>query len=176
MNSNKIDKSSEMEQNECKLNTGLSDNMNDEIKENKDGLDKILKKPVHRLEREKIQALSLGSHGENYRQRKNQGVSNVPDCESLDKVLVKHVSRLEKEKMRLNSEGERLEEVKRSQKHNHLETSEEGSLDQILVKHKSKLEREKMVAAQQLGNPISHSMSRQEARERELQEAWGGLS
>ncbi|KAI4295744.1 hypothetical protein L6164_035756 [Bauhinia variegata] len=175
--SNKIGKSSEIEQNECKVNSGLSssEDVNDEIEENKNGLDKILKKPVHRLEREKLQALSLGSHGEDYRQRKSHGVNNVPDCESLDMILVKHVSRLEKEKMRLNAEGERPE-VKRIQRNSHLETSEEGGLDQILVKHKSRLEREKMVAAQQLDNPINHSVSRREARERELQEAWGGLS
>lgn len=170
-----IDTSSKVEKKDCKL-ISLSDGSNDNIEENKDGLEKILKKPVHRLEREKMQALSLGSHGENYRQRKNHGAVNVTDWESLDKVFVKHVSRLEKEKMRINS-GEERAEVKRSHRNIHLETNEEGGLDQVLVKHKSKLEREKMVvAAQQSENPVSLSMARREGRERELQEAWGGLS
>ncbi|KAG4984407.1 hypothetical protein JHK87_029156 [Glycine soja] len=81
-------------------------------------------------EREKLNALSLGSHAENYKQRMNHGATNV-----LDKVLVKHVSKLEKEKMRINS-GEEWGPVKRSHRNIHSETNE--------------------------------------ARERELQEAWGG--
>ncbi|XP_028796275.1 uncharacterized protein LOC114751773 [Neltuma alba] len=211
----------ETEQNGCKLDADPSsvDGANNEIEDDKDSLDKILIKPVHRLEREKIHAMSLGSHDENYRQRKNQGVTNAADYESLDKILVKHVSRLEKEKMRLrsgedkfevkriqrnthletNEEGgldqilikhkSRLERekmrlkpeeeslVKRSQRSNNMQTNEEGSLDQILIKHKSRLEREKVVASQQQQeNTISHSKARREERERELQEAWGGLS
>ncbi|CAJ2630449.1 unnamed protein product [Trifolium pratense] len=174
-----------------KENTGLSstfysdealdrkENINlNMIEENKDGLEKILVKPVHRLEREKLQALSQGSRVENYRQRKNHGVTSAADCESLDKVLVKRVSRLEKEKIKINS-GEEWGEVKKSNRNNHLETNEEsgGGLDQVLVKHKSRLEREKMAAAAQPEeNPISYSVARRKARERELQEAWGGLS
>jgi len=148
------------------------------IEENKDGLEKILVKPVHRLEREKLQVLSQGSRVENYRQRKSHGATNVADCESLDKVLVKRVSRLEKEKIKI---GDEWGEVKKSHRNNHLETNEEGGggLDQVLVKHKSRLEREKMAAAaaaQQQDNPISFSVARRKARERELEEAWGGLS
>ncbi|GAU15009.1 hypothetical protein TSUD_48040 [Trifolium subterraneum] len=149
------------------------------IEENKDGLEKILVKPVHRLEREKLQALSQGNWVENYRQRKNHGATSVADCESLDKVLVKRISRLEKEKIKINS-GDEWGEVKKSNRNNHLETNEEGGgggLDQVLVKHKSRLEREKMAAAaQQQEDPVSYSVARRKARERELQEAWGGLS
>ncbi|WJX14912.1 hypothetical protein P8452_05113 [Trifolium repens] len=148
------------------------------IEENTDGLENILVKPVHRLEKEKLQALSQGSRVENYRQRKNHGATSVADCESLDKVLVKRISRLEKEKIKINS-GEEWGEVKKCNRNNHLETNEEGGggLDQVLVKHKSRLEREKMAAAaQQQEDPISYSVARRKARERELQEAWGGLS
>ncbi|XP_027934851.1 uncharacterized protein LOC114190243 [Vigna unguiculata] len=141
--------------------------------ENKDGLEKILVRPVHRLEREKLHALSLGSR-ENYKQKMNHEATNVPDCESLDKVLVKHVSRLEKEKTRSNLEEE-WGQVKKSHRNIHLETNE-GGLDQVLVKHKSRLEQEKMVAAQQPEASVSRSMTRREAKERELQETWGGLS
>lgn len=165
------DETSEKKEN-IDLNTGI--NLSSEIEENKDGLGKILIKPVHRLEREKMHALSQGSQDENYRLRKNQGATNVPDGESLDKILVKHVSRLEKEKLKSNP-GEEWGEVKRS--HRNIHTNEEsGGLDQVLVKHKSRLEREKMVAAQQPEKPVSFSAARREARERELQEAWGGMS
>lgn len=147
------------------------------IEENKDGLEKILVKPAHRLEREKLQALPQGSRVVNYKQRKSHGATNVSECESLDKVLVKHVSRLEKEKIKTGNEWG---EVKKSHRNNQLEeTNEEGGggLDQVLVKHKSRLEREKMTAAtQQQDNPISFSVARRKARERELEEAWGGLS
>ncbi|XP_061373894.1 uncharacterized protein LOC133316188 [Gastrolobium bilobum] len=158
------------------INSNTEINLSAEKEENKDGLEKILIKPVHRLEREKMDALSLGgSHVENYRQRKYHGATNVRDCESLDKILVKHVSRLEKEKMKINS-GEEWGEVKRIHRNIHVETNEGGGLDQVLVKHKSRLEREKMVAAEKPENPVSLSTARREARERELQEAWGGLS
>ncbi|KAK7343512.1 hypothetical protein VNO77_12301 [Canavalia gladiata] len=152
-------------------------NSNTEINsgENKNGLEKILIKPVNRLEREKLHGLSLGSYAEDYKQRMNRGgATKVTDCESLDKILVKHVSRLEKEKMSINS-GEEWGKINRSQGNIHLETNE-GGLDQVLVKHKSRLEREKMFAAQPLENTVSFSSARREARERELQEAWGGLS
>ncbi|KAL2324262.1 hypothetical protein Fmac_023320 [Flemingia macrophylla] len=151
-------------------------NSNTEINsgENKDGLEKILTKPVHRLEREKLHAMSQGSHVESYKKRMNRETNNVTDCESLDKVLVKHVSKLEKEKMMINS-GEAWGPVKRTDRNIHLETNE-GGLDQVLVKHKSRLEREKMVAAPQPENSVSLSKTRREAREREFQEAWGGLS
>ncbi|XP_022866602.1 uncharacterized protein LOC111386377 [Olea europaea var. sylvestris] len=112
----------------------------------------------------------------NLNQRK-QGGNGATDYESLDKVLVKHVTRLEKEKMGI-CEGEQTGmKWKRRNTKREMESSE-GSLDQILVKHKSRLEREKMAATEQysVDDQISHSVSRRQARERESQEAWGGLS
>ncbi|CAL5209845.1 unnamed protein product [Lathyrus oleraceus] len=147
------------------------------IEENKDGLEKVLAKPVHRLEKEKLEALARGSQVLNYRQRKNHGATNVGDWESLDKVLVKRASRLEKEKIKINS-GEEWDKVQKSHQNKHLETNKEG-LDKVLVKHKSRLEREKIAAAaQQQENSVSFStaQTRRMARERELQDAWGGLS
>ncbi|KAJ0010992.1 hypothetical protein Pint_33773 [Pistacia integerrima] len=138
-----------------------------------DSLDKILVKPVHRLEREKMQALSDGNTN-GYRSSEKKQIWNcVTDCDSLDKVLVKHVSRLEKEKMMSNAS----EEIVKVKRNTHSQMNEEGSLDQVLVKHKSRLEREKMAtAAQEPEVQITYSVSRREARERELQETWGGLS
>ncbi|KAG2704683.1 hypothetical protein I3760_05G015700 [Carya illinoinensis] len=111
---------------------------------------------------------------ESFHQRKQAG-NNVTDCESLDKILVKHVSRLEKEKMSISSKEE-VVEVKSSETRSRLHMNYEGGLDQVLVKHKSRLEREKVVAAQQPDHWIRPSVARREARERELQEAWGGIS
>ncbi|MED6119159.1 hypothetical protein PIB30_009261 [Stylosanthes scabra] len=109
--------------------------------------------------------------------KKIQAVTGVTECESLDKILVKHVSKLEKEKMRFNSGEQRVKVKRDNNRHIHLDANVAGGLDQILVKHKCKLEREKMVAAQQEEeNPVSASMSRREARERELLQAWAGLS
>ncbi|KAL1133180.1 hypothetical protein V6Z11_A12G022500 [Gossypium hirsutum] len=150
-------------------------NLNKEVNrtESEDSLDKILVKPVSRLEREKMQALSSGSNYGNPSSHKKQG--GITDCESLDKVLVKHVSRLEKEKLRFNANKEMVK-VKRGGGVNTPQVDDQGSLDQILVKHKSKLEKEKMTSSEQASEQIRLSVSRREARERELQEAWGGLS
>ncbi|CAI9764427.1 unnamed protein product [Fraxinus pennsylvanica] len=106
-----------------------------------------------------------------------QGGNGATDYESLDKVLVKHVTRLEKEKMGLYEEEQTGMKLKRRNTNRETDCSE-GSLDQILVKHKSRLEREKMAAAEQysVDDQITHSVSRRQARERELQDAWGGLS
>ncbi|XVE93481.1 hypothetical protein REPUB_Repub01dG0196400 [Reevesia pubescens] len=155
-------------------NENINLNKEVDITESEDSLDKILVKPMHRLEREKMQALLSGNNYENLRNQKKQGGNHVTDCESLDKVLVKHVSRLEKEKMRFNA-NEEMVKVKRGGV-NMPPTDEVGSLDQILVKHKSRLEKEKMATAEQPREQIRFSVSRREARERELQEAWGGLS
>ncbi|WJZ83994.1 hypothetical protein VitviT2T_003627 [Vitis vinifera] len=110
---------------------------------------------------------------ENIKSKKMKAMSSVADFESLDKVLVKHISRLEKEKMRLSSKEEVLK-VKGNDMNQKSENA--GGLDQILVKHVSKLEREKMAAAQQPKDQVKYSVARREAREKELQEAWGGLS
>ncbi|MGV7343409.1 hypothetical protein PJI17_32440, partial [Mycobacterium kansasii] len=81
------------------------------------------------------------------------------------------VSRLQKEKMvhQANVEvgvvGKKEEQFEKSG----------GSLDEISVKHQSVLEKEKLAMAQQFVH-AKHSETRREARERELQEAWGGLS
>jgi hypothetical protein len=156
------------------LNAGeslLLQDVKTETEEIEDSLDKILVKPLHKLEGEKIQALSLGRNYGSHRHQKKQA-----DCESLDKILVKHVSRLEKEKMRFSSKKDEVVKVKSSETKVQSHMNQEGGLDQILVKHKSRLEREKLTAAQQPDDQIRPSVSRREARERELQEAWGGLN
>ncbi|XP_039064580.1 golgin subfamily A member 4-like [Hibiscus syriacus] len=126
-------------------------NLNTEVNrtESEDSLDKILVKP---------------------RNHKKQGGTHVTDCESLDKVLVKHVSRLEKEKLRFNANEEEMVKVKKRGGVNMTPVDDQGSLDQILIKHKSKLEKEKMATGEKPSEQIRFSVSRREARERELQE------
>lgn len=139
-----------------------------------DSLDKILVKPVHRLEREKMLAVLAESNYDNkQRQNKKQLDNRPPDCQSLDEILVKHVSRLEKEKMRCKPEN-----LKRSEKTTHSVANGGGGggLGDILVKHKSRLEREKLMSSQESENQNNNFLSRREARERDLQSAWGGLS
>nr|GMC85487.1 calponin homology domain-containing protein DDB_G0272472 [Ipomoea batatas] len=135
-------------------------------------LDKILVKPIHRLERMKMQESSMSV----LRSQRKHGADAAANCDGLDKILVKHVSRLEKEKMAAAEAAEKenlpsVYKVTRKEMVNN-----EGSLDQVLVRHKSRLEKEKIAAAQQPDDQIRHSVSRREAREKELQQAWGGMS
>ncbi|MCD7458432.1 hypothetical protein HAX54_038235 [Datura stramonium] len=147
-----------------------------ENKEAADSLDKILVKPVHRLQRLKMQESSTRSSHVQKSQRKIEA-NSATDSEGLEKILVKHVSKLEKEKMSFHAKEDNLMNVKRRDTIGKQLGNNEGSLDQILVKHKSRLEREKMVVVQQEEeDQIRHSISRKATRERELQEAWGGLS
>ncbi|XP_009757989.1 uncharacterized protein LOC107792552 [Nicotiana tabacum] len=149
----------------------------DENKEAADSLDKILVKPVHRLQRLKMQESSTRSDYVAQRRQRKIEANGATDCESLDKILVKHVSKLEKEKMSLHAKEDNWMNVKKRDTIGKQMENSEGSLDQILVKHKSRLEREKMAAVKQEDDDqIRHSVTRKETRERELQEAWGGLS
>ncbi|KAJ9538018.1 hypothetical protein OSB04_030751 [Centaurea solstitialis] len=138
-------------------------------------LGEVLVKRVSRLEREVQEA----KEKENVDTNKERGVKEkekdkeTNGVESLDKVLVKHVSRLEKAKMGTKEEVT----VKRRDRKAELEQNQ-GSLDQIMVKHKSRLEREKVGGGVQesdmaIKNPL---IAKREAREKELQDAWGGMS
>ncbi|KZV56976.1 hypothetical protein F511_27934 [Dorcoceras hygrometricum] len=104
-------------------------------------------------------------------------ISQDSNYESLDSVLVKHVSRLEREKMRFRADE--VVEAKPKQQDAKIETeSNKTSLEQILVKQKSRLEkeREKTATTDEQHEGTRYSVSRRQAREKELQAAWGGLS
>ncbi|URE11777.1 hypothetical protein MUK42_04583 [Musa troglodytarum] len=135
------------------------------------GLDKILVKPIHRLEKEKMRSVEQRRDEVAPRDHKKQG-ADVDAPESLDMILVKHVSRLEKEKLTVAAN-----EGTRSAKGNNQQRARDCAegLDEILVKHQSELEKAKLAAARQPADYVKHE-ARREARERELQEAWGGLS
>ncbi|KAH0459118.1 hypothetical protein IEQ34_011932 [Dendrobium chrysotoxum] len=129
-------------------------------------LDKILVKPVHWLEREKMKATEKGNMPS-----VKKIDTKLEKIEPLDEILVKHQSKLEKTKLAAVQEGTDFVMQKRRQ---HVEKIE--SLDEILVKHQSKLERVKLEATQNSENSIKNVTARRKAREKELQEAWGGLS
>ena len=145
--------------------------------EMEDSLDKILVKPIHRLEREKMQAVLAESNYDKQRQNKKQVINNrTSDCQSLDELLVKHVSRLEREKMRCKPENLKRRENNMHPVINGGGGGGGGGLGEILVKHKSRLEREKLMSSHESENQNKSSLSRREAREKDLRSAWGGLS
>lgn len=141
---------------------------------NYESLDKVLVKKVSRLEKEKSTFCGDEEMRVKLKRKGTSERSGEENYESLDKVLVKHVSRLEKEKSAFSDERVK---VKRKDMSRELE-SNEGSLDQVLVQHKSRLEMEKTAAAEERveEDRTKYSVCRRQAREKELQEAWGGLS
>ncbi|XP_011088167.1 uncharacterized protein LOC105169472 [Sesamum indicum] len=137
---------------------------------------KILLQTDDSLRSEKKEAApSRSSVGLQQQQSEDRRDNAAGNYESLDKVLVKHVSRLEKEKMEFRADEQMQIQLKRKDTYRETESTE-GSLDHVLVKHKSRLEKEKLAAAEKQDDSTRHSISRQQARDREFQEAWGGLS
>ncbi|ERN03664.1 hypothetical protein AMTR_s00144p00066150 [Amborella trichopoda] len=132
-----------------------------------ESLDQVLVKHVSRLEKEKM----LSSQQLLTVQKKSRDVENVEEKknagESLEEVLVKHVSRLEKEK--LLSAQQSIEPIK------HWDT---GSQD---LGQNASISDYRIGGTNHGGNsaPANDIMSlktRRYQREREMQEAWGGLS
>ncbi|KAG6576926.1 hypothetical protein SDJN03_24500, partial [Cucurbita argyrosperma subsp. sororia] len=158
-NRRKVEKSDTTASEESLMETEGKENLNMPKSSSKmgwemeDSLDKILVKPVHRLERENMQAvLAESNYYDKQRQNKKQVINNrTSDCQSLDELLVKHVSRLEKEKMRCKPEN-----LKRRESNMH-PVINGGGEEEVGVWNKS-------------------SLSRREAREKDLRSAWGGLS
>ncbi|KAM0011931.1 hypothetical protein Hdeb2414_s0058g00759601 [Helianthus debilis subsp. tardiflorus] len=153
-----------------------SERLKHDTNNNIPSLGEVLVKRMSRLEKEVQEAREKENVNINKEKRsKEQVLKDENVVESLDSVLVKHVSRLEKEKMAFGVK----DEVKVNKRERKLDLEHgEGGLDQILVKHKSRLEKEKVVADvvepdEQIKNPLA---AKREARERELQEAWGGMS
>ncbi|KAG9440254.1 hypothetical protein H6P81_020419 [Aristolochia fimbriata] len=143
-----------------KLFTGQGKRQNSKGREI-DGLDKILIKHVSRLEKEKK---AFGTEeGLKLEQHRRKPEPEVGDLEGLEKVLVKPVSRLEREKKAGKSEREKL-----------YTCANEDASGEILVMHQSRVEKEK--GSLIMADNIKHSETRRAAREREMLEAWGGLS
>ncbi|KAJ4962873.1 hypothetical protein NE237_022812 [Protea cynaroides] len=162
-----------------------------------ESLDKVLVKQVSRLEREKMGLVKHQSRLEKEKLAATQQSEgdqtqeevlkarrrniNIKKSEGgLEQILVKHQSRLEKDKLAAaqQSGGHQTKEevVKERRRHPNIEKSESG-LEHVLVKHQSRLEKEKLAAAQQSGGDQTRGLeSLRDTRERELKEAWGGLS
>ncbi|KAK6136922.1 hypothetical protein DH2020_029328 [Rehmannia glutinosa] len=148
-----------------------------ELESGEGSLDQVLVKHVSRLEKEKMD-FCVDEQTRTKMKRKDASRELESGEGSLDQVLVKHVSRLEKEKLEFCADEQTRTKMKRKDASRELESGE-GSLDQVLVKHKSRLEREKIGAnVEQQEDDVStrHSVCRRQAREKELQAAWGGLS
>ncbi|CAL9218319.1 unnamed protein product [Arabidopsis halleri] len=129
------------------------DSNNNKAEGQEESLDKILVKPVHRLETEKNASEAV--YGNRRIQKRKQAAKTESDYESLDKILVKHVPKLEKEKLRFKA---RVEETENSKNNN------EDSLKQTVENQGTE--------SMKMAKP---SFTRQQLRERELQETWGGL-
>ncbi|KAK9165937.1 hypothetical protein Scep_001128 [Stephania cephalantha] len=125
-------------------------------------------KSMSRIERAKLEAIQSFSV---------QGAKEESDC-SLDKILVKKVHRLERDKTKaLLEECNGIHNVKRQGEADDASNCE--SLDKVLVKHQSRLEKEKLLIMVQQSEDDQMKRSttaRQKAREKELEETWGGLS
>ncbi|KAJ6852779.1 uncharacterized protein M6B38_253445 [Iris pallida] len=135
-----------------------------------ESLDKILVKHVSRLEKEKLAVRT--NEGARAVKKQDQKTQNI---ESLDEILVKHQSKLEKAK--LAAPQKPFESMVKHRKQATEVTASE-SLDKVLVKHQPELEKAKLAAAMRSDDYITTKPvdARREARQRELQEAWGGLS
>ncbi|ONK75875.1 uncharacterized protein A4U43_C03F21500 [Asparagus officinalis] len=134
-----------------------------------ESLDKVLVKHISKLEKEKMVS------GKDYGPTttvKRRDTQQLEKTGSLDEILVKHQSKLEKVKLAASQQP--VYDIVKNKKHGTEAT--EDSLDKILVRHQPELEKAKLAAAQQSDDYTKYADSRKEARERELQEAWGGLS
>ncbi|KAJ0077341.1 hypothetical protein Patl1_35331 [Pistacia atlantica] len=141
-------------------------------------LDKYLVKHVSRLEKEVQEARSrrnndpIGSRVIDSTEKKS--LTSVPKSEKNEISFSNRV--VGKENIDLNKEDARFSE----NEHKGVKAGTEktvDSLDKILVKPVHQTQREKVAtAAQEPEVQIRYSVSRREARERELQETWGGLS
>ncbi|KAH9620483.1 hypothetical protein KSS87_019585 [Heliosperma pusillum] len=134
-------------------------------------LDQFLVKPLQGLDREKMKS-SQEKDSEKWRYIKKQQIKpNENQCESLDKCLIKHVSKLEKAKMDLGTK----ESFELKKKDTMPKIDSTVGLEQMLVKPKSRIEKENIVESIPEGGSKYTTISRREARERELLESWGGM-
>ncbi|CAN7029303.1 hypothetical protein IGI04_029562 [Brassica rapa subsp. trilocularis] len=162
--------------------------LNKKTKGQEESLDKILVKPVHRLEREK--AGSEAVYGNlRIKQRKQES-----EYESLDKVLVKHVPKLEKEKLRFKAEREATTTVV-EEKENSKSNNEESmkTVKPVLTRRQmrdkeiqetwgglglgesKRPESKKTEVNEHLGEETRPVLTRRQERDKEMLEAWGGL-
>ena len=138
--------------------------------EKMESLDEILVKHQSKLEKAKLAASQQPVY-DIIKPRKHG--TEVTGSDSLDKILVRHQSELEKAKLAASQQP--VYDTIKQRKYGTEVTASDG-LDKILVRHQPELEKAKLVAAQQSEDYIKHADARKEAREKELQEAWGGLS
>lgn len=145
-----------------------------------ESLDKILVKPIHRLEREKTASEAVyGNH-----RRIQQAAKNASDYESLDKILVKHVPKLEKEKK--NNEvsmnqtlGEETKPIltRRQVRDKEMQETWGGlGLGESKNNNQKRPQSKKTEVSEHLIEETRPMiLNRRQARDKEMLEAWGGL-
>ncbi|KAF8093657.1 hypothetical protein N665_0381s0017 [Sinapis alba] len=166
--------------------------LNKKAEGQEESLDKILVKPVHRLEREK--AASEAVYGNRRIKPRKQAEKSESDYESLDKILVKHVPTLEKEKIRFKADREATKTVVEEKENS--ESNNEGSMKTVkpILTRRQMRDREiqetwgglglgeskrpeskKTEVTEQLGEETRPVLTRRQERDKEMLEAWGGL-
>uniref|UniRef100_A0A1J3JNJ3 Uncharacterized protein n=1 Tax=Noccaea caerulescens TaxID=107243 RepID=A0A1J3JNJ3_NOCCA len=154
--------------------------LNKKSEDQEESLDKILVKPVHRLEKEKNASEAV--YGNRRIQKKKQA-----DYESLDKILVKHVPKLEKEKLSMKMAetkkdlgGEETKPILSRRQVREREIQETwGGLGLGESKNNNNQERPETKKTEEvtehLGEETKPNLTRRQARDKEMLEAWGGL-
>jgi len=138
--------------------------------EKMESLDEILVKHQPKIEKAKLAASQQPVYDIIKPRKHGNGVLCT---DSLDKILVRHQSELEKAKLAASQHP--VYDIIKPRKRE-TEVAASDGLDKILVRHQPELENTKLATAQQSEDYTKQLNARKEARERELQEAWGGLS
>ncbi|KAG2314166.1 hypothetical protein Bca52824_017288 [Brassica carinata] len=159
--------------------------LNKKAEGQEESLDKILVKPVHRLEREKAASEAV------YGSRRIQQRKQESDYESLDKLLGKQVPKLEKEKLRFKADREATKTVVVEMENS--KSNNEGSMKTVKptltrrqmrdreiqetwgglgLGESKRPESKKTEATEHLGEETRPVLNRRQQRDKQMLEAW----
>ncbi|KAL0715507.1 hypothetical protein Bca4012_064829 [Brassica carinata] len=162
--------------------------LNKKAEGQEESLDKILVKPVHRLEREKAASEAV------YGSRRIQQRKQESDYESLDKLLGKQVPKLEKEKLRFKADREATKTVVVEMENS--KSNNEGSMKTVKptltrrqmrdreiqetwgglgLGESKRPESKKTEATEHLGEETRPVLNRRQQRDKQMLEAWDGV-
>ncbi|KAG6526734.1 hypothetical protein ZIOFF_016735 [Zingiber officinale] len=150
-------------------------------------LDKFLVKHVSKLEQEVHEAKKNSASLEDQRMLgtlvnedvKRKLFNHEPVITEVPKnkkqIPIKHLHKTDKCMHGTEKQALKATEVVRKGNKTKQQSEELPGLDEIMVKRQSKLEKAKQSATQESADYVKHE-TRREAREKELEAAWGGLS
>ncbi|KAG6530526.1 hypothetical protein ZIOFF_012765 [Zingiber officinale] len=150
-------------------------------------LDKFLVKHVSKLEQEVHEAKKNSASLEDQRMLgtlvnedvKRKLFNHEPVITEVPKnkkqIPIKHLHKTDKCMHGTEKQAWKATEVVRKGNKTKQQSEELPGLDEIMVKRQSKLEKAKQSATQESADYVKHE-TRREAREKELEAAWGGLS